>query len=251
MKAERPIKPQFLDPRILTHVRKHNKFIGKREREDGIDDFNNWTIRHSSLEDYGTTFNSILAPENLDNLLSIIASRPNKSTILDLMASDAAVLQSVRDYGFNFGLAVSLGYRPRKNSGPYREFCSNLNGDLTIKKTWSKIRKVAGSKGFEYFDIIICRPEGGILDSRLTTSTLFFILQESWRLLSYDDGVFLFQIPQCQYFEAEKYFSKLKQKGFSIDWSEPVNGFMTHAVVLSKRKDSPSVLPSPLMLGMK
>lgn len=210
-----------------------------------------WGVQDSRIEDYAVTFNPLLEDKTLPDLLEETVRRPGRTAILDLMASTTVVQQAMYEYGFNYGMAVSLGFKKRIHRGVDRNKVDSVNTDLTIKKSWNKIRKVMARRGVSSFDIILSRPVAGITDTKLQLPVLFYMLQESWKLLSVENGIMMFQFPTHRAKEILPYVAELSEQGLNISWEREPDRFRVHSVVIRKTPESPRLLPSHTMLGMK
>lgn len=239
-------KSGLFNAEMANHVRWAN-VRGKAQERTGVA----WGVQDSRIEDYADTFNPVLGNQTLPDLLEETVRRPGRTAILDLMASTTVVQQAIYEYGFNYGMAVSLGFKKRIHRGVGSNEVDSVNTDLTIKKSWNKIRKVMARRGVSSFDIILSRPVAGITDTKLQLPVLFYMLQEAWKLLSVENGIMMFQFPTHRAKEILPYVAGLSEQGLNISWECEPDRFRVHSVVIRKTPESPRLLPSHTMLGMK
>ena len=245
------------DNTYLQSEREHTLFLNKgtataeQISEPGYEERGGWYIHGSGVIDYEESFAAVLPrTKPLRKVMREIGSHPN-AAVLDLMASDAYVREAVEQYGFEFGLAVSLGFQ-QSTERVERGIVRNVNGDLLRSDTWDQIRDTINRRGMKGFDLIISRPEGGISYISLLAATHFRLLQEAWRLLSADNGVMLFQAPNVTFERySAPYLLRLQQAGMAtVVYHYLGDQSPIHPVKLVKTKHSPEILPTPKMLGM-
>lgn len=229
----------------------HEIRVGE-ELSDPEDDMRaGWYIHGSDIDDYEDTFIKVLDERLLHGLMEEIGVR-DQSSILDLMATDSVVREAVEIHGFDFGVSVSLGF----SNTPVRStegFVRNVNGDLLDPQTWDRLRELLERRKLRWFDIIVSRPEGGLNHLSLLPSTHLRLMQESWKLLNPDGGVLLFQAPNSTFRSfGLPYLEQLQKAGVAeVTCAYLGNDEIGHPVKLVRKTNSPSILPTPKMLGMK
>ncbi len=246
------------DKAYLQSEREHTLFLNQgtataeQLSEPGYDERGGWYVHGSDAIDYEESFTAVLPrTKPLIKVMREIGSHPN-AAVLDLMASDAYVREAVEQYGFEFGLAVSLGFQ-QSPERPERGVVRTVNGDLLRSDTWDQIRDTIHRRGIKGFDLIISRPEGGISNISLLAATHFRLLQEAWRLLSSEDGIMLFQAPNATFKKfGVPYLEQLQHSGVAhVVYSDFGTQARAHPVKLVKTKLSPEILPTPKMLGIQ
>ncbi len=197
------------------------------------------------------SFNEILPQNEFRRLLEKKSQSDKPTAVADLMASDVVVTSLVEDFGFSFGMAVSLG-APRILSQDLTDRIANLNLDLTFKHAWKVIREKLSKRGFEGFDLIISRPMGGIINPQLVDALYFMMLNQAWQLLR-KNGVLLFQALDLGVDDEglRPFFRGLQTRGVGVVCGELSPAYPLHPVMLTKTPSSPPILPTPKMLGMK
>lgn len=236
----------FFDQTSLVPLRRWNQNTRKEERFGMA-----WGVQDSGLDDYSISFQSALGENlSLSTILEECATKPGRTSILDLMASTTAVRQAVVEYGINFGMAVSLGFSRRKHKDVGKKEVCSVNADITTRESWSKIRSQMRKNKVPSFDIILSRPIAG-LDSRIYLPTLFYMFQEAWQLLTDNEGVMIFQFPTRLSDSVIEYFKKLNEVGIHVSWGDPDGFEVVRPAVIYKKETSPRILPSPKMLGIK
>lgn len=238
--------------RPYKHDREENRSIGEKEEASTAEDYfrGKWDIHDSRLHEYDYTFKHVL-PMPLKHLLILAAEGKPKPAILDLMASEAVVREAVA-LGFRYGLAVSLGMTHDDVPALNGAVVETVNKDLIEQLAWLEIKDRMALNGVPSFDVILCRPEGGLMHITNSQAIHFELLQRAWRMLSSDNGHLLFQIPFGTYHFAHNYFDELgKVPGLDVTCESPFNnqhGVSTHML---KTPLAPKILPTPKMLGMK
>lgn len=250
MEKQKPRGLLYYDKGRLNPVRRDNRAFRRIERRNPDDFTVNWAICHSRSDSYTETFQAELGNVGFDSILKQAAEQRGRTAILDLMASDTLAAEAVEHLGFDFGVAVSLGYR-KTHHGLSRNALRNLNLDLTYRDSWKKIRQTMLKAGYDGFDVVVSRPEGGIVDTRVQLSTYFYMLQEAWSLVTKEDGLLCFQVPLRYFPLVEPYFQSLRQSGVDIRWSDEQTGYLAHSAVIRKTPDSPKRLPTFKMLKVK
>jgi len=157
----------------LLQVRKLNRDLSYQDE---------WGLQDSSLESYLASFKDIITQ---DELVQIIDKNKGYQATLDLMGSGSAW----EDTSVDAILGVTLS---DKDYSIDRR--TVLGGDVLSKKTWKRIRSYLNDKELEGFNIITCRPEGGIHTLPDNKDLFGYLLSEAVSLL-HEGGVLLTQLP--------------------------------------------------------
>lgn len=216
-----------------------------------------WLIWGSGLGDYARDFNFIPGIIIQSELRKTV-DKGGKRYILDLMAEETAAREAVIKYGYEGGLVVSLGLTPATPlDSNYDVRIGAINEDLLRIRTWKHIRNWMNERDVDSFDTIMARPEGGLHNLGNNPAVHFAVLQRAWQLLSPDNGKLFFQI---EWFMITDFILDLMPElirngvGVAIPDKTTMERFRYQIGVpamLIKTHDSPKVLPSPKMLGIK
>lgn len=104
--------------------------------------------------------------------------------------------QALRDLPLTGGTSVTL-VDLRDEYEKSSDSARNINliaGDINKNKTWKNIKADLERKDASGFDIIIARPNRGLLDASRNPNVNYFLAQKVWSLLN-PEGIFLGQIP--------------------------------------------------------
>lgn len=218
-----------------------------------------WGFHDSTLSDYGRSFQSIIGSASFPGFLRERERSYGYTTILDLMASEAAVAQAVQ-LGFTRGLAVSLGFQHEiewdRELGKGR--VQTINDDISSVELWEKVRAWSTNHTEKGIDVVLARPEGGLLPDciPLKPALYFRLLQNMWKVTA-EGGVMIFQTPNAFALVAQRYFEQLQDAGIDVRLPPLVdnpeiapNPFGVRSplgfpVKIEKSVGSPRLLPQP------
>lgn len=171
--------------------------------------------------------------------------------VLDLM-SPGAVLHQLPIQG---GLAVSLGDgRTDEEKMADRENGIDLaTGNVLLIEPWKKIHSWLFQHNIDGFDLILCRPDGGLDPSYIPEikGVYYSLINRAWNVLSPDNGVLLTQVPYHLHYLREYSFSpgpvpkKEMDKWLQLllDSNIGVNYDFQLALKLVRNPNSPQNLP--------
>lgn len=180
----------------------HNQDIGSREVEypNGIkiiDQYTTeyvWFVYNSSVTGefgYEGTFEEVLGGKKITKIVKEIKDRKGEVVAMDLMGS------GLQGLDIDHLLAVRLGVN--ENFAYEGEI---IQGDILRRSTWNEIRTFLERRGKRSFDLVVCRPCGGLDIIPYNLGVFNSLAGRVWNLLSSDNGIILSQLPQY-YFSYE------------------------------------------------
>ncbi len=159
----------------ILDVRRFNKSLSEDD---------NWELQDSTLESYLSSFSTLISLEEI----SVLAEKKNGQPLvaLDIMGSGKA-LDEISNAKI---LAVTLA----NSDVNYSKSRYVFGGDIVSKETWKRIKNWLVENNHEGFDLVTCRPEGGIHTLPDEKKLFAFLLMNITDLLK-DDGILLTQLP--------------------------------------------------------
>jgi hypothetical protein len=150
-------------------------------------DLTGWGVYSSSLSNYAQSFIGLTTEQELYNHVLYQRALHGKFTALDLMGSGVALEELSPDMVVGTILEkYALDQSPKDRI--------LISGDLLSKKTWNQIDTVAKFANFSGFDLITCRPEGGIALIPDIPQVMRYFYQRACNLLNHG-GILLAQLP--------------------------------------------------------
>ncbi len=209
-----------------------------------------WEFWAGDIRAYSLTFDQVVDT----NLRDFLKSRgpAGNGQIMDLMADETVVREAVLNCGFRGGIVVSLGFKS-KSTAKDDNSVETVNGDLLEHQTWADIADSMKRKEIEAFDTILSRPLLGTLSITSDPVIHFAMLRKVWRLLSSNNGAFLFQAPEATFPQLERYLQALQSQNLAeVKVGETSrDALYGRPIMIVKKPNSPATLPSPKILGIK
>lgn len=177
----------------------NNETNAKQERKNGefTERYGNgrWSIYGRGLHDYMNTFSSVCGLPDLYRFLRDRKESGKGVYALDFMGEGSAIrdLEGV----ISGGAFVTLGdHRPNWKIVHDRKLGIHpIIGDIFLRDTWHSINEVA--RTFGGFDLIFCRPEGGLHTCLESIQPHMLIFEKLFQQLKDDGGMLLSQIPDA------------------------------------------------------
>lgn len=198
-------------------------------------DIDYWPVKNSGLSSYEETFKLIGVP------ISEYARKFPNLTVVDLLSSTTAIreLFLFTTQGNTSGISVGLKDNRREN---IRELDKSLGikhieGDLTQPKTWKEVKKTLGLKKA---DIVISRGYAGTANLPASTGYFLYAVNNIWNMLADGHGMFFAEFFSARINREEiwNWVGTMQMNGIDARATE-------YTLMISKRAQSPSVLPRP------
>ncbi|MDP2637585.1 MAG: hypothetical protein Q8P26_00795 [Candidatus Levybacteria bacterium] len=174
-------------------MRKEKSFLELlHARRKNLDIEQSWGLQDATLLSYEMSFQALLRSGDLNKILREIkfSGNGNKTYTLDLMGSGSAI-EEIENADYILGVELTnRNYLSSKRR-------SIITGDIISKTTWKIIREWIDKESHgnrTTFDLITCRPEGGIHTLPDNYSLFQFFFEQSLKLLG-DHGVLITQLP--------------------------------------------------------
>lgn len=191
-----------LDPNVRKEILgqiEENEKTSQRERRNNehFGQYGNgrWCIYGKGLDDYMLTFSSVCKLPDLYAFLQGRGEMGRGVYALDFMGEGTAI----RDLGgrISGGAFVTLtDRRPAEKRVHDKEHNINpIIGDVFLRDTWRRIDQIV--KEFGGFDLIFCRPEGGLNTLLESIQPHMLVFEKLLQLLKEDGGMLLSQIPNA------------------------------------------------------
>ncbi len=161
--------------KLLLQTRRLNKELSADDQ---------WGLQDSDLESYLASFQQLITQEEI---LRLVDEKKGPIIVLDLMGSGKAweTIESAKI------LAVSLSDKDTEPSA--RRY--TIGGDVLSKTTWKRIHEWLKINKCSGFDIITCRPEGGIHTIPDEKALFAYLLKNLVEILNRNGGILLSQLP--------------------------------------------------------
>ena len=146
-----------------------------------------WGCFDSSLESYNNAF-AVAAGEPIEGFVQKRRETTGACTVLNLMGQ-TMVLRELKEFGLDRGVAVALDDL-RTDEQKYNDQklgVEQLAGDVLRASLW---KELAG----ETFDLIMCRPGGGMAYLPKSEPVHLALFQKMFQLLSSNDGLLLTEV---------------------------------------------------------
>lgn len=213
--------------------------VRKANAKLSVDERSSWGYTGSPISDYEASFG---CPVGFFNDHMAERQALGRGLVALDFASEGQALRGISP--LDAGLAVSLSDMRDDEGKRFDEEhnISHLSGDALSKGVWRNMHSWLEKKGAgeNKFDVIICRPLGGMFGLPDFNSVHFFVLQNMYQLLSRDYGLLMTQVPFWRLRPSfVDYFEQLgRTEGVDV-----VFGDSFSTLVLEKHPNAPEVLP--------
>lgn len=215
-----------------------------------------WGVYNSPAEvgennaSYHQTFEPVF-PQPFSTYLQERKQAGKGTYVMDLMGPG----QPLRELPIDKGLAVTLGdsrtdqeKQDDKNKGIDVLGLNETNktpGDVLSKATWKKIGDWLQSNGKDGFDLVLCRPVGGLLSLPKDYNIEYWLVNNAWKTLSKDDGTLLLETnPRSGKFldTTRSWISQLQEQGIDSTYGFSKRG--DFVLKFTRQSNSPENLPT-------
>lgn len=175
---------------LLAKVRAKARAESAKEAKCVLEGKNPQGVYGSPLHEYLQTFADVLPKEGLEGYLSqLVKAKKRKLRALDV-AGQGVTLMELKERYLESITAITLNdFRSEsRRVSDRRGGLTMVAGDISVGSTWSKIYK-------EKFDLITCRPLGGI-DALIAPEIIIPVFNIMYRKLDVG-GLLLTEVPYC------------------------------------------------------
>lgn len=152
----------------------------------------------SDLYSYADTFRKV-SGRNWPAFLTEQKERQGENSVLDLMGSGSIFVDLPADNKLAVALHKRHYFLIDDQRVPLPKGLDVIEGDVLSRSTWQRIMEwKEGHTSGNGFDLILCRPNGGLAYTTSNPDVLYFLIEQIYELLNRENGTLYTQLPRSK-----------------------------------------------------